>query len=645
MNWLFPGFLAGAALIALPVILHFLRRRQNVIVRFPSLRFLGETAMRDTRRQQLRRWLTLLLRCAAIALIAGAFARPFWQNATASHRRLMVVAMDNSMSMQAAGRWEKLQKWALQQLDELGPGDQAGLLTMNPAPAWLVPLTDDLERVRSTLQNARPGFEKTRYAPALKMAGETLAAKPGAERTLVWMADEQRVGWTGVDFGQTLPPGVKIRLADVQPEPAEQAGITSLEWSLDQPGITAHVRLFTPSSSQRRITVSAGDRILVAQSVKLQAGDNKIFLPFAPVAKADGYRVAMDPDELPADDFAWIASKPAATGIYLDAISGPDFLAHALLSTQKLGSGGMEPAALPPRNWPADGVVILRGDSAFQAPESAQLDGFFDAGGALWIFVDGSDAQVAWLKKHGITVQPRPAAEEAWNLRDWDPEHPMLSAFTGQSLLPLLNVEFHQGFNLGGDELVPIANWPDGKPALVEWSDSGHRLLLAGFTLDRAATDWAVQPSFVPAVHQAVRWLGAFNDKRTDWRVGDLIPLPAAQGVWRGLDGPATQVQKTVSDSVRPTAPGLYEFVSGATRQVLAVNVPADESDLAPWGEPKKFALLESRNSPEKTEKLAAVPLLSSEVAENQQRLWWWLLAGSSVVILAELALANRTTT
>ena len=53
MNWLFPGFLAGAALIALPVILHFLRRRQNVIVRFPSLRFLGETAMRDTRRQSI----------------------------------------------------------------------------------------------------------------------------------------------------------------------------------------------------------------------------------------------------------------------------------------------------------------------------------------------------------------------------------------------------------------------------------------------------------------------------------------------------------------------------------------------------------------------------------------------------------------
>jgi hypothetical protein len=41
---------------------------------------------------------------------------------------------------------------------------------------------------------------------------------------------------------------------------------------------------------------------------------------------------------------------------------------------------------------------------------------------------------------------------------------------------------------------------------------------------------------------------------------------------------------------------------------------------------------------------VAAAPI-SSEAAENQQRLWWWLLAGCGLVILAELALANRTAT
>jgi hypothetical protein len=646
MNWLFPGFLAGAALIALPVILHFLRRRQTAIVRFPSLRFLGETVMHDTRRHQLLRWLTLLLRCLAIALIVGAFARPFWMSAAASHRQLMVVAVDNSMSMQTAGRWENLQAWALKQLDELNPGDQAAVLVMNPAPVWLVPLSDDLDRVRAALKNLRPGYEKTRYAGALKMAGATLELHPGATKTLVWMADEQRAGWRSVDFAQTLPPGVKIRFAESAPEPSRQAAITSLQWSLDKPGLVANVRLFAPVQDRRRITVSAGKNILAEQTVTLRAGDNKILLPFSPPENADGFRVAMDADDLPADDTAWIVpQKTAADTVLLDVVPDTDFLAHALRSTEKLGAAALKPEPLPEKYWPADSVVILRGDDAFRPPQLEQLDRFFDAGGALCIFLDGSAGQLDWLKKHGIEAAARKTSEDAWHLQDWDPDHPVLAAFAGQSLLPLLSVEFHRGFNLAGSQLAPMADWPDGKMALAEWSDGGHRLLLAGFPMNRAATDWPTQPSFVPFVHQTVRWLGSFEERRDDWRVGDTISLPATNGTWRVLDGPAMQQARIAGGSIRPDTPGFYEFAGDGARRVFAVNTPVEESDLAPWPKPEQFASLESRNLPERAGRHLAVAPISSEAAENQQRLWWWLLAGCGLVILAELALANRTAT
>ena len=228
MNWLFPGFLAGGLLMGLPLALHFLRRRPKTVVPFPSLRFLGVTALRDTRRHQLRRWLTLLLRCLVIGCIVAAFARPFWINAAAAGRRALVIAVDNSMSMQAAGRWEAARDWASGQLDALQPGDQAAILSMHPVPAWLAPMTDDLAHVRAVLRDARPGFEKTRYAPALQLASDALAAVPAGTKTLAWMADEQRLGWLGVDLSRALPAGIKVRLAPPAPAPGRQAAIVAL---------------------------------------------------------------------------------------------------------------------------------------------------------------------------------------------------------------------------------------------------------------------------------------------------------------------------------------------------------------------------------------------------------------------------------
>lgn len=647
MNWLLPGFLAGAGLIGLPVLLHFLRSKPKAVVPFPSLRFLGQTAIRDTRRHRLRRLITLLLRCLAICFLAAAFARPFWIRQGAAAQRAMVIAIDNSMSMQTANRWEAMRTWALRQMDELKTGDQAALLVMNPTPKWLLPMTDDLARVRSTLQAAQPGFEKTHYGPAIRVAGDTLAANPAGNKTLVWMADEQRAGWLGVDFEHVLPPGVKIRVGETAPEPRRQAAIVALERLTGmQDGVSATVRLFAPQQDSRRIAVQAGKKVLAEKTVTLRAGDNKVELAFVWPQDVNGLRVSLDADDLPADDTAWIAArKSAAGGVVLDSVTGADFLAHAFLSTQKLNEGGLTTSVLPDKAWPQDCVVVARDAATFKSPRVERLDSFVNAGGPLWIFVNGAPEQTEWLKKHGVQVNRRVTPEDPWHLRDWDPDHPALAAFSGQSLLPLLEVEFYQGFDLNGDVLAPIANWPDGKTAIAEWSGGGHRILLAGFPLDRDSTDWPARASFVPFVHQAARWLGSFAGLRSDWRVGDTIPLTGA-GTWRAIDTATPQKERKVSGgAVRPEVPGLYEFVPAGqnTARIFAVNIPPEESDLAPWPNQDQLIAMQKPDAPARAHEHQVAALMSNEAAENQQRLWWWLLAIAGVAILSELALANRT--
>jgi len=70
------SLLAGTSLIALPIVLHLIMRQRPKRFEFPALRFLQQRHETNQRRLRLRHLLLLLLRVAAIALLAFALARP-----------------------------------------------------------------------------------------------------------------------------------------------------------------------------------------------------------------------------------------------------------------------------------------------------------------------------------------------------------------------------------------------------------------------------------------------------------------------------------------------------------------------------------------------------------------------------------------
>src|SRR5208283_5068485 len=70
------GLAAGAALAALPVILHLFMRQTPKHVIFPALRLVRERQKRSKKRLRVKNWLLLLARMAILALMAFALARP-----------------------------------------------------------------------------------------------------------------------------------------------------------------------------------------------------------------------------------------------------------------------------------------------------------------------------------------------------------------------------------------------------------------------------------------------------------------------------------------------------------------------------------------------------------------------------------------
>ncbi|PYQ42609.1 MAG: hypothetical protein DMF77_12420, partial [Acidobacteria bacterium] len=236
-GFLTPAFLAGLALLAIPVLVHLTNRPRSETVPFPSLMFLQRIPYRSVRRQSLRHWLLFAMRCLAFVLLALAFARPFFggrgRAATVlAGAKVRVVLLDRSYSMGYAGRWARALEAARRAVSEPGPQDRVALVLFDRAPESSGEPSADRAAVLAALAAARPGFGVTRYAPALRMAQETLDASLLPRREIVLVTDFQKAGWEGADDVQ-LPPSTTLTWVDVSDRGASNLAVTGVEMERD----------------------------------------------------------------------------------------------------------------------------------------------------------------------------------------------------------------------------------------------------------------------------------------------------------------------------------------------------------------------------------------------------------------------------
>lgn len=661
MSFLAPAFLLGLLALALPVLLHLLRRRVTRTVPFPALRFLAPTRA-DQTRQKIRRRIVLALRCLALAALAVAFARPFFGAPPSVAGQATVVVVDNSFSLQTGKRWPELRKWARDQLGQPARGDTVGLLLMNPRPTWLVPPTTDTAAALATLASLAPGWESTRAEPALRLAGDILAAAPARKRRIIFLGDQQASGWAGADFAHALPAGVAVLFPDPAPAPARQAALvaTSLVHEGGAWSVSVTARNFT-AAHKRTVSVfaEAATAPLAAAPFDLPAGDNTTVQVPLPAPAAGGpapawFRIALDADDLPADDTAWLvapAARPADLPLLLDrssqAVNGADFVATAFASLADLPPSFH---ILPPpsRAWPAPGLAVLRHDASFAGESANRLDAFLNAGGAALIFLGDGPARLRWLARHG--VKPAALTTPSGQVRDWTVDHPLVTPLATRGLRNLVGWEFARAWALPAEACEPIAFWTDGTPALGEFPVGAGRVLLAGWSADRAAGDWPVSPAFVPFLHCAANHLLnlAATASAGAPRVGAALALPATPGTWRALSGPTavdnSNLRSQISNSITPATPGLYEFAaSGSPRRLFAVGLAPEESDPGlPSNEHPWQRLVSAEESPVEVEATRARSF-APPATEPKNPLWWWAFAGLALFALAELGLANRT--
>ena len=101
MTFLSSIFLAALPLIVVPVVLHFYKRRQRVVVPWGAMQFLTDAAVEGRRFERLEELLLMLLRGAAVAALVLAMAQPLVHSnwIDASPEQDVIMILDDSMSM------------------------------------------------------------------------------------------------------------------------------------------------------------------------------------------------------------------------------------------------------------------------------------------------------------------------------------------------------------------------------------------------------------------------------------------------------------------------------------------------------------------------------------------------------------------
>ena len=622
MSFLFPAFLLGAFTIAIPLVLHLMRRERAPLVPFSAVRFVRRSATLRTRRLRLRELLLLALRVTALLLLAVAFARPFVDEATPA-RPVTVVAVDRSLSMSAPGQMAQARALAAEAIADAPAGHRVALVAFDDRATLVLEPTADRASAAAAVASVAPAAGGTRYAAALSAAAGALG--PGGGRIVV-VTDLQGAGWRGAG-PVAVPASAAVELAVVAPVAANLA-VTAITRTAG--GISAVVLDTGDEPREALVLLALDDEVLASRVAALAPGANVVgFEQALPEVGVVAVQV-VDPDGYAGDDRRYLlldAVPPARVlAVAAGGASGP----AAFFVDRALSAGaGDRPFALravapdalsslAPGTWDQVVAVLVLGTSGLDAPGRERLAGFVRAGGGVLLAAGPGvePAPVAGIPGGDVRIrfQPGPGA----GLRRWvttDRRHPVFRAL-GEGAAALGEVSFRGAAAAGEPSGARVlGRFDDGAPALVEYDAAPGRVLFFASDLNGAWNDFPRRPGFAPFLHEALGYLARHRGGPRDVTVADTPPgVPAAPG---GAVVPESGRRIVVNTDPRESHP------APTSREAFLARV----TPRGAAGDPLGGAGGDAEGGPASR--------------EREQAYWWYVLAAMLAVLVAEAWLAR----
>jgi hypothetical protein len=622
MGFLAPLFLAGALTAAVPIILHLLKREPEARIRFAAVDLLRSTPVEQADRRRLRQLLLLALRITALVMLALVFARPFFMSGAAADTGVTVVALDVSLSMSAPELFANARRLALDAIDEAPSGHQVGVITFADQAVPASEPSADRTRAAGAVEAARAGFGGTRYRAAIAAAAGLVGERPGR---IVLVTDLQASGWDP-DDEVALPDSVAFEVVDAGPSPPNLS-VSAARLSGDRLLATVRSSLAVPHRVTAHLEVDGAPAGDLSDTVP---PDGTVDLAW-PAPRGTGARVFIDDAEGLSGDNERHLLLGAESGpevlvvtnsgdldrdaFYLEqalATEGPDGTVFRVT-----GIDGARVSAFDESALDRYGVVVVLSTRGLDARGRSLVAAYARGdGGVLLAAGPDVDPEVAAGALGGTVALRAPAARavsEASRLAPADLRHPVFRAFAATAATLGL-VRFSRTVVVDGPDCQVIARFTAGAAALVD-CDLGGRVMVLASDLDGRWNDFPLHATFVPFVHEALRFLTGGRTRVTSYAIGRTPP-----GV--------------------PPVPGIVRLPGseGGAGPLVAVNVDPRESDAARV-EPAAFQDVVVRLP---SETGAAQPRAARQ-QEEAQRLWWYGLFVVAAALVAESILAART--
>lgn len=649
-----PLFLIGLLGIGLPLWLHRMNYSNPETQPFTATFLLKHAELTAATEHRLRYLLLLAARILALLFIVLLFAQPAWQRALSplagDETGSVFLVVDTSLSMRAGDKFENAIELAEDELSQLVPGQQVQLYSMGERLSSLTGLSNNIDEARRTLRQLSPETGSMDYGTAMQQLDAQLRNVPGGRR-VVLISDMQNTNLPA-RFAQLIPAAAtELQLVPVTGDEAN-ARLTA-NWNDnhlhiniegDRPAGDLALQLdingerfadLSIPEDQSQLDVDLG-------SARLLPGGNAVAIEL------------MTNDSLAEDNSYFIAVDRSVRQRVLVLANQPDLQDALFVETalEAIATEGVDVRTVHAANRSSYDInnydLIVTNDlGALAADLTSDLENYLRNGGKVVAALGAQSlaGSAVPITNHEITrsnLSNSTAARQY--LVSNATSHPLLD---GINLSGSINVFRWAGITLTTQDRL-VARLSNGDPWAVERAIGDGTLLLFTTPLDSSWSDLPLSPAFVPLLTNAVRWLSQSFSAPEGLHTGSTllagrsqdsaISIPIQQIL--GPDGsPLLGIsQMNQSNLVELVNAGVYQLQSASSSAFVAINTPAEESNLASISESDLQRWSDLGNSTNNQQIASAETNASASQWQSFEK---WLLPLILLVILVESIAAN----